>query len=174
MLLSARNLAVPRCFGSVLDYQPVGQGRFRQLGVYSEVSRRMPRSEKNVPKCVQTPSSMGANIPPLASDQTRTTSCSPRDLTPYRTGRERPQRYEMIMIKMIKTRIPIAMGTTPPRMPFASSLFAPVPCVLWSKQKAQAPILTHKDSPATSRRNWASRHTTCEHLRSQTSNYVAS
>ena len=48
----------------------------------------------------------------------------------------------MIMIKMIKTRIPIAMGTTPPRMPFASSLFAPVPCVLWSKQKAEAPILT--------------------------------
>jgi len=60
----------------------------------------------------------------------------------------------MIMIKMIKTRIPIAMGTTPPRMPFASSLFAPVPCVLWSKQKAQAPLLTHKDSPATSRSDW--------------------
>ena len=29
----------------------------------------------------------------------------------------------MIMIKMIKTRIPIAMGKTPPRMPFASSIF---------------------------------------------------
>src|SRR5215204_3701673 len=62
MLLPARNLAVPRCFGSVLDYQPVGQGCFQQPGVFSEASRRMPRFEKNVPKCVQTPSRMGANI----------------------------------------------------------------------------------------------------------------
>jgi hypothetical protein len=71
----------------------------------------------------------------------------------------------MIMIKMIKTRIPIAMGTTPPRMPFASYLFALVPCVLWSKQKAQAPILTQKDSPATGRSNWASRAMVLRFLR---------
>jgi len=69
------------------------------------------------------------------------------------------------MIKMIKTRIPIAMGTTPPRMPFASYLFAPAPCVLWSKQKAQAPILTQKNSPATGGSNRPSRAMALRFLR---------
>src|SRR5919107_5050197 len=63
------------------------------------------------------------------------------------------------------TRIPIAMGTTAPCMPFASYLFAPAPCVLWSKQKAQAPILTQKDSPARGRSNRPSRAMALRFLR---------
>ena len=65
----------------------IGNCRYAGSGWLAAPRANPEDGERRVPGGADRLEAVG---PPLASDKTRTTSCSPRDLTPYRSGREGP------------------------------------------------------------------------------------